>query len=488
MNFFNKFNKLKTSNPFKSNITKIMVISVFALLLITGGTSYAYLTYSKSGTLINTVSSGNLSLTLNETSILSLNKAVPQLDDNALTNNPGYTFTLTNSGDVLTHYEIYLNSVCSTSQTYTIDNSTITPDICMPEKYVKVGVSVNNGDYTILNFENKRVTIDAGEIFSGERKTYTVKLWLDVDTPNEYNSYYDEAERNILFASQINIIGEQRDAYETTVDYCFTTSDNTITNYECYENNTKGYPTIVNVVIPEKINEQTITAIGDTAFMSSNLESVTMPDTITTIGSYAFYGNSLTSVTIPNSVTTIGEYAFENNSLVSITLGSSLTTIETYAFSSNNLASITIPNSVTTIGNYAFFDNKLTSVTLGNSVTAIGEYAFSNNNLTSITIPNSVTTIGSYAFTFNPLEYVLINQGSNLQDLDDGTPAIGRAAFLHLDPETGEIKSVIVYNNSGKSFDWGFIFADMQSGETETGEIYDSSGVLLATITTGTPS
>ena len=444
MNFFNKFNKLKTSNPFKSNITKIMVISVFALLLITGGTSYAYLTYSKSGTLINTVSSGNLSLTLNETSILSLNKAVPQLDDNALTNNPGYTFTLTNSGDVLTHYEIYLNSICSTSQTYTIDNSTITPDICMPEKYVKVGVSVNDGDYTILNFENKRVTIDAGEIFSGERKTYTVKLWLDVDTPNEYNSYYNGAERNILFASQINIIGEQRDTYETTVDYCFTTSDNTITNYECYENNTNGYPTIVNVVIPEKINEQTITAIGDTAFMSRNLENVTMPDTITTIGGYAFYGNSLTSVTIPNSVTTIGDEAFSNNNLTSVTLG----------------------NAVTTIGNSAFYYNKIKNVT----------------------IPNSVTTIKEQAFAVNPLEYVLINQGSNLQDLDDGTLAIGSRAFFSTDPETGEIKSVIVYNNSGKSFDWGFIFANMRSGETETGEIYASDGVLLATIKTGTPS
>ena len=52
--------------------------------------------------------------------------------------------------------------------------------------------------------------------------------------------------------------------------------------------------------------------------------TLVIPDTlggnsVTTIGNYAFNSNALTSVTIPNSVTTIGDYAFEANALTSVT-------------------------------------------------------------------------------------------------------------------------------------------------------------------------
>ena len=53
-----------------------------------------------------------------------------------------------------------------------------------------------------------------------------------------------------------------------------------------------------------------ITTIGNYAFSSSNLISITIPDSVATIGEYAFKDSRLTSVHIPNSVTTIGKYAF----------------------------------------------------------------------------------------------------------------------------------------------------------------------------------
>ena len=73
------------------------------------------------------------------------------------------------------------------------------------------------------------------------------------------------------------------------------------------------------------------------------------------IGNQAFQSNSLTSVTIPNSVTSIGSFAFAYNaSLASVTIGNSVTSIGDYAFSSAALTSVTIPNSVTSIGFYTF--------------------------------------------------------------------------------------------------------------------------------------
>jgi hypothetical protein len=143
------------------------------------------------------------------------------------------------------------------------------------------------------------------------------------------------------------------------------------------------------------------TSIGDNAFRSNQLTSVTIPNSVTSIGSNAFRSNQLTSVTIGNSVTSIGDRAFQSNQLTSVTIGNSVTSIGSNAFRYNQLTSVTIPNSVTSIGSYAFYSNQLTSVTIGNFVTSIGSYAFFSNQLTSVTIPNSVTSIGNGVFVFN---------------------------------------------------------------------------------------
>ena len=155
-----------------------------------------------------------------------------------------------------------------------------------------------------------------------------------------------------------------------------------------------------------------VTSIGEYAFNSYSLTSVTIPSSIITIERGAFNNNALASVTIPTSVTTLGDYAFSNNSLTSITIPSSVTSIGKYAFFYNSLTSVTIPSSVTSIGVSAFGNNLLTSVSIPSSVTSIGGSAFGNNLLTSVTIPSSVTTIGNYAFEGNSSLNAVISEST----------------------------------------------------------------------------
>ena len=66
------------------------------------------------------------------------------------------------------------------------------------------------------------------------------------------------------------------------------------------------------VVIPEEIDGQTVTMIGDYVFYQrEELTSVVMPDTVTTIGEEAFYRcEDLRDIVLPVSLTTIGDRAF----------------------------------------------------------------------------------------------------------------------------------------------------------------------------------
>jgi hypothetical protein len=103
------------------------------------------------------------------------------------------------------------------------------------------------------------------------------------------------------------------------------------------------------IVIPEKIGGQTVTAIGEAAFKNADL----------------------TSVTIPDSVKIIRESAFEGNKLAKLIFGKGVTYIEKKAFANNKLVSVAVPDGVVVAGRYedgyesAFEKNPLTKVTLG---------------------------------------------------------------------------------------------------------------------------
>ena len=128
-----------------------------------------------------------------------------------------------------------------------------------------------------------------------------------------------------------------------------------------------------------------------------------IPSGVTGIENSAFAGcSNLTAVTIPSGVTSIGDSAFKwCDSLTAVTIPFGVTSIGDSAFAEcYSLSSVTIPTGLTSIENSAFkWCNNLTVMTIPSSVTSIGDSAFAEcNNLTTVTIPSGVKSIGNSAF------------------------------------------------------------------------------------------
>ena len=143
------------------------------------------------------------------------------------------------------------------------------------------------------------------------------------------------------------------------------------------------------LVIPDTIENVTVTKIGTYAFMNQNgLTKITLPDTIETIESYAFYQcENLNEINLPKSLTYIDKGVFNGcNSLKTLKINSTNLVSANDIFQNNFGAVITesaIPE----------------NVIFGDEVTNIPEsLLYGCYNIKEISIPASVTNIGNLAF------------------------------------------------------------------------------------------
>lgn len=98
-----------------------------------------------------------------------------------------------------------------------------------------------------------------------------------------------------------------------------------------------------------------VTAIGNYAFINRNYTELILPDSVQTVGWYAFENCPITRL-VGKGLTEIGMSAFENcSALTEVTLGDDLKTIKVYAFRNcSSLKEISIPKNVTEIGPSSF--------------------------------------------------------------------------------------------------------------------------------------
>lgn len=208
------------------------------------------------------------------------------------------------------------------------------------------------------------------------------------------------------------------------------------------------------LTVPDTLNGNIVTAIGDNAFEGLNkISNVYLPETVKTIGENAFFGcSNLVDFVMPDSVVSLGGSAFYKcNNLKSITVSDNVTNIPQECFyECEKLENISFGDEVTTIGSKAFYGCvSLKGFVFPEKLALISKSCFERcSSLGSVYLPDGSINIGTDAFYgCNTLTYVYFaGNRASLENLavSSGNEALTDAAwsFEHSHKEHSEVVTV----------------------------------------------
>jgi len=189
-------------------------------------------------------------------------------------------------------------------------------------------------------------------------------------------------------------------------------ADNTLTITDCAEG-ARG-----ELVIPETIDGNKITAIGTEAFRDcKQITNITIPNTVTVIESKAFMEcDSLAEIVIPDSVTELGDSICRYcDKLQRIVVGTGTAKLTKFSFANCfKLNDVNLSEGLKEISSYAFMEcTSLEEVVIPDSVTSLDEGVFERcSKLKTATVGGGVKTLPRSTFDYCPaLETLILREG-----------------------------------------------------------------------------
>lgn len=202
--------------------------------------------------------------------------------------------------------------------------------------------------------------------------------------------------------------------------------------------------------------------------------TVTIPEGYDRVGDEAFANSSITKVNFPNSLTLIGESAFLKCNIASITLNEGLENIGKKAFMDTPLTALNFPSTLQIIHDEAFRNCFIYGLKFNAGLKFIGKGAFAlggeGKAETTLEIPASMRYIGAIAFGAREYQDVFF-YGENAPLMPFGTiedwPAIASA-----------FDGVTLMGNNGFDSEKGEISDDAKTGYANR-ENYKNQGVYF---------
>ena len=148
-----------------------MLLTLLGVTSIVIGTTFAIYENTINTNKNHIIKTGVVNFTLTEsTNGIVLNNLQELTDYEGMAQEEYYEFTIKNTGDTKTDYEISLVDKPNSSYTGTILN----------EKYIKVGLLKNNSEEIIVNLKDVNRLIDKVTLDVDKSVNYKLRLWLDL--------------------------------------------------------------------------------------------------------------------------------------------------------------------------------------------------------------------------------------------------------------------------------------------------------------------
>ncbi|QMS85312.1 leucine-rich repeat protein [Candidatus Xianfuyuplasma coldseepsis] len=301
-------------------------------------------------------------------------------------------------------------------------------EVVIPDTVVTIGYGAfARTDITSVTFSNSVRQISIGAFSDTELTTITIPEtiesigWSSFEaTPIESITIEGDASRFDDVWILTGLSFELHPSYVVHEVYGFLESTGTIVQY---------FGNATDLVIPETINDITVTEIMAATFRYGEIVNLTIPASITTIGYDAFSRNNFESITILGDESRFDDVWLE----IGFPMELASFIVETddgFIFNKTSQEIIVYVGGDTTVVIPSEID--------GVAVTSIGQYAFYDVYGTiSLTIPESITTIARRSFASYSIEAITILGDSTRFDdewLDIGFP-IELAGFVTVTPD-----------------------------------------------------
>lgn len=220
-------------------------------------------------------------------------------------------------------------------------------------------------------------------------------------------------------------------------NYFFINPDNTaVLMRSQYKDNSESEALSDPLIIPSEVSGCPVTAIGNEAFMNSNVMEVVLPETIEFIDENAF-GNCkyLNKINFPKNLKFIGMYAFYGSGLIELNIDCPNLYISPWSFNLLDITDAYINARI--IGEESFKSCiNLKNLNFGENVERINSKAFTGcSSIENLQLPVSIKSVGSGAFAsdflYDGVKSVTIPSGIEIiESLPEQRGDVGTSGLL----------------------------------------------------------